>query len=102
MACVTPVMEHWLEWEIAQWVHHEGLVWQPIAPRANALTTDIFQNGCFNQNSFIHFNDLQHKTHNLPHHVLFSKIEIITRISNLAYINIKQLIKMPNNTMVML
>ena len=24
MAFVTPVMEHWLEWEIAQWVHHEG------------------------------------------------------------------------------
>ena len=21
---VTPVMEHWLEREIAQWVHHEG------------------------------------------------------------------------------
>ena len=24
MAFVTPVMEHWLEQEIAQWVHHEG------------------------------------------------------------------------------
>ena len=24
MAFVTPVMEHWLEREIAQWVHHEG------------------------------------------------------------------------------
>ena len=24
-AFVTPVMEHWLEREIAQWVHHEGL-----------------------------------------------------------------------------
>ena len=24
MAFVTPVVEHWLEWEIAQWVHHEG------------------------------------------------------------------------------
>ena len=23
-AFVTPVVEHWLEWEIAQWVHHEG------------------------------------------------------------------------------
>ena len=23
MAFVTPVMEHWLEREIAQWVHHE-------------------------------------------------------------------------------
>ena len=25
-AFVTPVMEHWLEQEIAQWVHHEGLI----------------------------------------------------------------------------
>ena len=24
MAFVTPVMVHWLEREIAQWVHHEG------------------------------------------------------------------------------
>ena len=23
---VTPVMEHWLEQEIAQWVHHEGSI----------------------------------------------------------------------------
>ena len=23
MAFVTPIVEHWLEWEIAQWVHHE-------------------------------------------------------------------------------
>ena len=23
-AFVTPVVEHWLEHEIAQWVHHEG------------------------------------------------------------------------------
>ena len=26
MAFVTPVMEHWMEPEIAQWVHHEGLI----------------------------------------------------------------------------
>ena len=26
MAFVTPVVEHWLEWEIAQWVHHDGLI----------------------------------------------------------------------------
>ena len=25
-AFVTPVVEHWLEREIAQWVHHEGLI----------------------------------------------------------------------------
>ena len=33
--------QHWLEWEIAQWVHHEGSIWQPIAPWANALTTEL-------------------------------------------------------------
>ena len=25
-ACVTPVVEHWLEQEIVQWVHHEGSI----------------------------------------------------------------------------
>ena len=40
-AFVTPVMEHWLEREIAQWVHHEGSIRRPIAPRANALTTEL-------------------------------------------------------------
>ena len=33
-AYVTPVMKHWLEWELAQWVHHEGSIRQPIAPRS--------------------------------------------------------------------
>ena len=32
MAFVTPVVEHWLEQEIAQWVHHEGSIRLPIAP----------------------------------------------------------------------
>ena len=40
-AFVTPVMEHWLEREIAQWVHQEGLIRRPIAPWANALTTEL-------------------------------------------------------------
>ena len=31
MAFDIPVMEHWMEWEIAQWVHHEGLIWQPLS-----------------------------------------------------------------------
>ena len=31
-------MEHWLEREIAPWVHHEGSIRRPIAPWANALT----------------------------------------------------------------
>ena len=30
MTFVTPVVEQWLEREIAQWVHHEGLIRQPI------------------------------------------------------------------------
>ena len=36
-AFVTPVIEHWLEWEIAQWVHREGLIWQPVPPWADTL-----------------------------------------------------------------
>ena len=40
-AFVTPVIEHWLEWEIAQWVHHEGSIQRPIAPWANTLTTEL-------------------------------------------------------------
>ena len=27
----TPAVKHWLEWEIAKWVH-EGSIWQTIAP----------------------------------------------------------------------
>ena len=40
-AFATPVVEHWLEWEIAQWVHREGSIQQPIAQWANALTTEL-------------------------------------------------------------
>ena len=36
-----PVMDHWLEWDIAQWVYHEGSIQRPIAPWANALTTEL-------------------------------------------------------------
>ena len=32
-AFVTPVVEHWLEREIAQWVHHEELIRQPMSER---------------------------------------------------------------------
>ena len=31
MAFVTQVVQHLLEREIAQWVHHEGLIRRPIA-----------------------------------------------------------------------
>ena len=37
---VTPVVENWLEWEITQWVHHEGSIWRPWA---NAFTTKLHQ-----------------------------------------------------------
>ena len=41
-AFVTPVVEHWLEREIAQWVGpHEGPIRRPIAPWANTLTTEL-------------------------------------------------------------
>ena len=32
MAFVIPVVEHWLEQEIAQWVYHEGSIQRPIGP----------------------------------------------------------------------
>ena len=31
-AFVTPVVEHWLEREMAQWIHIEGSIRLPIAP----------------------------------------------------------------------
>ena len=40
-AFVTPVVEHWLKREIAHWVHHKGSIRRPIAPWANALTTEL-------------------------------------------------------------
>ena len=37
-AFVTPVVEHWMEREIAQWMQlHEGSIWRPIAPWASML-----------------------------------------------------------------
>ena len=40
-AFVTPVVEHWLEREITQWVHHEESIRWPIAPWVDALTTEL-------------------------------------------------------------
>ena len=40
-AFVTPVIEQWLEREIGQWVRYEGSIPPPIAPTANALTTQL-------------------------------------------------------------
>ena len=39
--------EPWLEREIAQWVHHEGSNRWPIAPRANALITELHLAPCY-------------------------------------------------------
>ena len=36
-AFVTPVVDHWLEQEIAQCVHHEGSIKQPVTPQVDAL-----------------------------------------------------------------
>ena len=38
---VAPVVKHWLEREIAQWVRHEGSIRRSIVPWANALTTEL-------------------------------------------------------------
>ena len=38
---VTPIMEHWLEWEIAQWIHRERSIQRPIAPWADLFTTEL-------------------------------------------------------------
>ena len=48
MAFVTPIMEHWWEQEIAQWVHHEGSIQQLIASWA-VLNREYLQ--CQIQNS---------------------------------------------------
>ena len=40
-ALVTPVVEHWLEREIAQWVQHKWLIRRPIALWQNVLTTEL-------------------------------------------------------------
>ena len=61
MAFVTPVIEHWLEQEIAQCVHHEESIQQPIASWTDALPwsyillhnyTKVTENVSFYQNPF--------------------------------------------------
>ena len=37
MAVVTSIVDHWLEWEIAEWFHREGSIQQLIKPWADAL-----------------------------------------------------------------
>ena len=45
---ITPAVEHWLEWEIAQWVHHERSIWRPITLWMDALLHSyvLFLNHC--------------------------------------------------------
>ena len=58
----TPVVEHWLGREIAQWVHHEGSIRWLIAPWVNALTTELhwhiiltfFHNNCCIVNALLY------------------------------------------------
>ena len=40
MAFVIPVVEHWLEKELPQWVHHEGSIKSPITARVKFSTTE--------------------------------------------------------------
>ena len=37
MAYVAPVLDPWLEQEIAQWVNQLGSIWWPTAPWADAI-----------------------------------------------------------------
>ena len=40
-AFVTPVVEHWLERGIAQWVHHEGMDTKVLYPDNNYSVMSI-------------------------------------------------------------
>ena len=54
--CVTPVVEHWMERVIARWVHHEGSIRRPIAPWANALTTELHAHStCYGSRALVTF-----------------------------------------------
>ena len=50
---IQPLLHHWLEQEIAQWVHHERSIQWPIAPWANALTTELHLTPCCQNTSYI-------------------------------------------------
>ena len=61
MAFITPVVEHWLEWEIAQWVNHEGSIRWPIAPWANTVTMELHLAPCtkINHRQNVHGHTIQ-------------------------------------------
>ena len=60
-AVITPVVEHLLEREIAQWVHHEGSTRRPIAPMSERSYHGATSRSCttiktsekFNQGHFV-------------------------------------------------
>ena len=41
-AFVTPVMEHWLEWKIVQWAHHEGYIVNDLNGIQHVINTQQF------------------------------------------------------------
>ena len=64
---VIQVMEHWLERQIAQWVHHEELIRRPITPWVDSLphsyislpiTECIPRTVCLNRTSKVIFKKL--------------------------------------------
>ena len=57
----------WLEWEIPQWVHHEGSIQQSIAPWANALTTELHLVPGWNEKYLNGSNDPSHHERILYH-----------------------------------
>ena len=43
MTFVNQVIEPWLEWEIAQWVHDEGSIRRPIILWVNGITRKLYK-----------------------------------------------------------
>ena len=58
MVFVTPVMEQWLEWEIAQWVHREGSIRRPICCPMSSFSCQHSRSLCLNDffDFFINYN----------------------------------------------
>ena len=62
---VTPVEEHCLEREIAQWINHEGSMQRPIDPSPNALTTKLHIASDLNNGNQTEFHDWCNKGHGM-------------------------------------
>ena len=57
---VTAVLALWLEWEITQWVHYEGLTSRPTAPWADTLPTACLEHKVtYRQYSFLAYQNKQ-------------------------------------------